>query len=141
MRMPSRFHHPFSRVNGLRPTTALDRGRLAILIILGVLVAVTWALTLHQAQTMDMAMGIVPLGAQSSEGGMGDMGDMAASGMTAGWSLSGGAAFLWAWAVMMAAMMFPAIGPMLLLFGRVHRQRRAGIPRPKSVPLLSQFRA
>ena len=42
-----------------------------------------------------------------------------------GWSLAAFAAFVVAWAVMMAAMMFPAAAPMLLLFRTVARQRRA----------------
>ena len=51
---------------------------------------------------------------------MDDAGDMAATGMAgAGWSLAAFAAFVVAWAVMMAAMMFPAAAPMLLLFRTV----------------------
>ena len=64
---------------------------------------------------------------------MGDMGgmamdeaaDMAATGMAgSGWSLAGLVAFVVAWAVMMAAMMFPAAAPMILLFRTVATKRR-----------------
>ena len=41
-----------------------------------------------------------------------------------GWTLDGFVAFVVAWGVMMAAMMFPAAAPMLLLFQRVSAQRR-----------------
>ena len=52
--------------------------------------------------------------------------DLAAMGMAgAGWSLAGFATFVVAWAVMMAAMMFPAAAPMLLLYRTVATQRRA----------------
>ena len=57
---------------------------------------------------------------------MDDAADVAMSGMAAaGWSLDGFATFVAAWAVMMAAMMFPAAAPMLLLFRRVYAQRQA----------------
>jgi predicted metal-binding membrane protein len=42
-----------------------------------------------------------------------------------GWSLAAFSAFVVAWAVMMAAMMFPAAAPMILLFRTVARQRQA----------------
>jgi predicted metal-binding membrane protein len=52
--------------------------------------------------------------------------EVAASGMgAAGWSLAAFSAFVVAWAVMMAAMMFPAAAPMILLFRTVARQRQA----------------
>jgi predicted metal-binding membrane protein len=51
---------------------------------------------------------------------------MAATGMAGtGWSLAGLVAFVVAWAVMMAAMMFPAAAPMLLLYRTVTTQRQA----------------
>jgi predicted metal-binding membrane protein len=95
---------------------------------------------------MDMPMGVVPREASAppnatipAEGigdmdAMGDMGgmamddaaDMAATGMAGtGWSLAGLVAFVVAWAVMMAAMMFPAAAPMVLLFRTVATQRQA----------------
>ena len=118
----------------------LERGQLAVLIALVVLTVGAWALTIHQAQTMDMPMGVVARGAAAAPDrptaadDMDDMGgmamdeaaDMAATGMAgAGWSLAGLAAFVVAWAVMMAAMMFPAAAPMLLLFRTVATQRQA----------------
>jgi predicted metal-binding membrane protein len=116
--------------------TPLARGRLAVLAALVVVTVGAWALTIHQARTMDMAMGIVARGA-SSEDGMGttddmagmamdDAGAMAMAGMSAtDWSLASAAAFLAVWAVMMAAMMFPAAAPMLLLFQTVYAKRKA----------------
>jgi predicted metal-binding membrane protein len=57
---------------------------------------------------------------------MDDAADMASTGMAgAGWSLAGLVTFIVAWAVMMAAMMFPAAAPMVLLFRTVATQRRA----------------
>ena len=57
---------------------------------------------------------------------MDDAGDMAATGMAgAGWSLAAFAAFVVAWAVMMAAMMFPAAAPMLLLYRTIASKREA----------------
>jgi predicted metal-binding membrane protein len=59
--------------------------------------------------------------------GMDDAADMAATGMAgAGWSLAGFTTFIAAWAAMMAAMMFPATAPMLLLFRTVTTHRQAG---------------
>lgn len=118
----------FARAAWLRPATPLERGRLAVLIALVVLTLGAWAATVYQARTMAMPMGVV---APASPGAtMDHMSGMPASGMTDmagdGWSCDGAATFLVAWAVMMAAMMFPAAAPMLLLFQRVHTQRRAG---------------
>jgi predicted metal-binding membrane protein len=109
--------------------TPLERGRLALLAALAVLTVGAWALTVHQARTMDMPMGVVARGGGDANGGMEGMEGMpgmAASGMAgAGWTWDGVATFVVAWAVMMAAMMFPAAAPMLLLFRKVHTQRRA----------------
>ncbi len=135
----------------------MERGQLIVLALLALLTVAAWALTIHQAQSMDMPMGIVARGAaqpgeappeQPPAGGMeampgmpsmpgmamdepmtDGMGEVAAAGMAGmadeGWSWDGFVAFLIAWAVMMAAMMFPAAAPMLLLFQRVSAQRRA----------------
>jgi predicted metal-binding membrane protein len=55
-----------------------------------------------------------------------DAGAMAAEGMAgAGWSVAGLVTFVVAWAVMMAAMMFPAAAPMVLLYRTIATQRRA----------------
>jgi len=118
-----------------------------LLASLAVLTIGAWGLTIHQARTMDMPMGIVASGgdggAASSSGPtdsltMDDMatdqpmppdaGTLAASGMSGmgedGWSWRGGTTFVVAWAVMMAAMMFPAAAPVLLLFRTVTAKRR-----------------
>jgi predicted metal-binding membrane protein len=112
---------------------------LTLLVCLIVLTAGAWLLTIYQAQTMDMPMGVVARGGSvapdtpASGDGMASMGDaamndagaMATSGMAgAGWSISGFVAFVIAWAVMMAAMMFPAAAPMLLLYRTIATQRR-----------------
>ena len=127
--------------------TIIDRGKLVLLASLAVLTIGAWGLTIHQARTMDMPMGIVASGggegAASSSGpteslvmdGMAtdqpmspDAGTLAASGMSGmgedGWSWRGGTTFVVAWAVMMAAMMFPAAAPVLLLFRTVTAKRR-----------------
>lgn len=118
----------------LRSTTTLERGQLAVLLVVALVTVGTWSLTVWQARTMDMPMGVVARGAADQATGesdaMGDMamdgaGEMAASGMaSSGWSIDGVATFLSAWTVMMAAMMFPAAAPMLLLFRRVSSQRK-----------------
>ena len=122
------------------PRSSLERGQLAVLLILVVITMGAWLLTIYQAQTMGMPMGIVARGgniasnAPANADDMTDMGSttlndagaMAATGMaSAGWSLAGFVAFVVAWSVMMAAMMFPAAAPMLLLYRTVAGQRRA----------------
>lgn len=113
----------------MRPATPLARGQLAVLLTIAVLTVGAWLLTLRQARTMDVPMGIVARAAAGQKAGgmsMDGAGQMAASGMAAAsWSFAGLATFVAAWAVMMAAMMFPAATPMLLLFRRVYSQRRA----------------
>jgi predicted metal-binding membrane protein len=120
----------------LRPRSPLERGQLALLVALLVLTLGAWGLTIYRAQTMDMHMGVVPRGepapldvTSSTEdmGGMTmiDVADIAATGMTgAGWSLAGFTTFVVAWAVMMAAMMFPSAAPMLLLYRAVTTERQ-----------------
>ena len=118
----------------LRPTP-LERGQLAVLLVLVVLTVGAWALTIAQSRTMEMPMGAVTQGTDGAvmtePGAMNGMamngtGEVAATGMaSAGWSLDGFVAFVTAWGVMMAAMMFPAAAPMLLLFQRVSSQRQA----------------
>ena len=118
----------------------MERGQLVVLLALVLLTAGAWLLTVHQAQTMDMPMGVVPRDAPvapdplppmrtwADMGGMAmdEAADMAATGMAGtGWSLGGLVAFVVAWAVMMAAMMFPAAAPMILLFRTVATQRQA----------------
>jgi len=127
------------------PRLSLDRGQAVLLATLALLTVGGWALTISQARTMDMPMGVVVRGAADAGASVGDtasmpgmdmeastsdeMGAMAASAMSgmsgAGWSWSGFLTFLVAWAVMMAAMMFPAAAPMILLFHAVSRSRTA----------------
>lgn len=99
-------------------TTPLERSRLLVLAVLVALTATTWALSVYQVRTMDMPMGVVVRGA--NDGTSMDMRGMASSGMAGmsahAWSADTLLAFLIAWTVMMAAMMFPAAAPMLLLF-------------------------
>ncbi|MEE8326573.1 MAG: DUF2182 domain-containing protein [candidate division NC10 bacterium] len=78
----------------------LPRERNLILASLLVLAAVAWALLVWQARADDgqMAMGLT-------------------MGMAA-------PLFIAMWAVMMVAMMFPASAPMILMFARVHRDKR-----------------
>ena len=128
--------------------TPLERGQLAVLAVLVVLTLGAWALTVHQARTMGMPMGVVARGggavpdpapapdgmpgmpgmdAMPGMAGAGDAPGDGAGGMAGpGWSPGGFAAFVAAWAAMMAAMMFPAAAPMLLLFHAVSARRRAG---------------
>ena len=140
------------------PAKPLERGQLILFALLALLTAGAWALTVHQARTMDMPMGVVARGGADAapapaaapdgmaempgmesmsgmameEPAQGDAGTVAASGMTGmagmdtgGWTWDGFATFITAWAVMMAAMMFPAAAPMLLLFRTVSASRRA----------------
>jgi predicted metal-binding membrane protein len=91
---------------------------------------------------MDMPMGAsverVGGSSESSDAGghmqgmpgmaMDNMSEMDVSGMSGmGWSWSGFLTFLFAWCVMMAAMMFPAAAPMVLFVQRV-AARRMGEP-------------
>ena len=110
-----------------RPTRSPSRDRLILLAILAVVTAGAWALTVYQATTMDMPMGVMPREAsgvpespapaamnEMDAMAMDDAANMAATGMAgAGWSWAAFGAFVLAWAVMMAAMMFPAAAPMI----------------------------
>ncbi|HEU0113937.1 MAG TPA: DUF2182 domain-containing protein [Thermomicrobiales bacterium] len=124
---------------GWRPVGPLAQGQWAILAILALLTVGAWALTVAMARSMNMPMGIAARGgaaggmdgmasggAMSGMTGMSGASDMAMSGAAAGgWSIAAVAWFLAAWTVMMAAMMFPAAAPMLVMFHRLSAQRRA----------------
>jgi len=119
---------------GRQPLALLAQGQRAILVILVLLTVGAWVLTVYQARTMGMSMGIIARGpaedgAAGAMDGMGGMGGMAASGLAgtagAGWSFGGLAAFVVAWGVMMAAMMLPAAAPLLLLYRTVAGGRQA----------------
>jgi predicted metal-binding membrane protein len=116
--------------------SSLEQGGLVLLLVLAILTSGAWALTVHQARTMDMPMGIVlrgatrPRPATTGTDPMAGMDMGASSGSTVGsaasagisdmqmdnWSWDSFSTFLLAWAVMMAAMMFPAVAPLLLLY-------------------------
>ncbi len=78
----------------------LARVRNLILVTLLVLAAVSWALLIWQVAMVDRPM----------------------MGLTMG---LGAPLFLAIWVVMMAAMMFPTAAPMILMFARVHMDKRA----------------
>lgn len=125
--------------------STLERGEVVLLGLLAVLTVAAWAMTIHQARTMDMPMGVVARGAVAPEPraaapngmdgramdtpGRDAMGTASAAGMAGmaslRWSWDAFAAFLVVWAVMMAAMMFPAAAPMLLLVRKIAGARRA----------------
>ena len=113
-----------------RPANVLAWSRLVLLVVLALLTAGAWVLTVYQARMMDMPMGVVVFG--GAEAGMDGMGQMKLSGMAAaGWSLAGAASFLAIWAVMMSAMMLPAAAPMVLVFDTIQAKRRG---QPTFVP-------
>src|SRR4051812_15974254 len=117
---------PFSR---RWPTTPIARGQVLLLAVLALLTIGAWVLTVHQARTMDGSMGVVarggadplptapPVAPTAEADAMADMDEMPGmataapigTGMTDdGWTWDGVTTFVVAWAVMMAAMMFPA---------------------------------
>src|SRR3954468_11723804 len=101
---------------------------LGVLASLVALTAAAWALTLYQAFSMEMPMGIAVRGGME---GMEGMAGMAMSGIAAdGWSLGGAVAFLAVRTVMMAAMMLPSAAPMILMFAaaQARRERDVAIP-------------
>lgn len=127
---------------GRRPRAIQEQGSLLLLASLVLLTVAAWALTVYQAQTMDMAMGIAARGAADAPAEDDSMSGMAmddpatdamdgmASASMAGmsgmdWTWGALLTFVVAWAVMMAAMMFPAAAPMLLLFHATGNRRRA----------------
>jgi len=80
---------------------SLQRERTLILAPLLILAAASWAILIWQSRTMN---------------GMG-------MGLTMG---MGAALFLAIWVVMMIAMMFPTVAPMILVFARAQRDRHCG---------------
>ena len=74
---------PDSLIAWVHPRTPLGRARLTLLVCLIVLTAGAWLLTIYQAQTMDMPMGVVARGGSvapdtpASGDGMASMGDAA----------------------------------------------------------------
>jgi predicted metal-binding membrane protein len=94
--------------------TLLRRDRVVVGAALAVLVVVAWLYLLHLASAMsDLAMDDMPA-----------MPGMTMPAMHA-WSWVEIGALVVMWAVMMVAMMTPAAAPMILMFGAIHRRRRA----------------
>ena len=107
-----------------QPGRLLERGNRALLLTLGLLTVVAWALTIYHMWTAHAPLGTAHA-ATGDHGGMatatlhGVM-DLAAMGMVgAGWSLAAFATFVVTWTVMMAAMMFPAAAPCSSSTGRL----------------------
>lgn len=124
----------------LRSPEPIELGQTIVLVLLGMLTVGSWAVSMQQARSMDMPMGVAIPGIMSpassgkttsdmdSMPGMTTMSpadpepmqEMAGTGMgSMGWTLEGLLVFLLAWSVMMAAMMFPAAAPMILFFQKV----------------------
>jgi predicted metal-binding membrane protein len=105
-----RGHHPPSTLTPRLPTVnPLDRGRLLLIATLLVLSVIGWAVTDNRMSGMDAGPGTDP----------GTLGF-----------------YLTAWVVMMAAMMFPSIAPMVLTYRRIEsRRREAGKGRPGATSL------
>jgi len=109
----------------LHPVLSPARARLSLLLSLGVLTAGAWALTLYQAFVMAKPTGIaVPSGSTMEGMSMDSMSGMAMTGTpVVVWSLQEAVAFVAMWTVMMAAMMLPAMTPMVLTFAAAQARR------------------
>ncbi|MBA2448644.1 MAG: DUF2182 domain-containing protein [Chloroflexi bacterium] len=100
------------------PGLTRDRGTLLTGGVLIAVAALAWlAVILHTAQMPGMS----PAGMPGMSMGESDMG-MTATTDSGPASLTGAAAYLVAWGLMMAAMMLPSATPMIALYGAVHRQ-------------------
>ena len=100
---------------------------MSLLLSLELFACAAWLLTIYQAATMDMPMGIAVRGGMAGEG----MAEMAMGGISAmGWSLEGGAIFVGVWTVMMVAMMLPAAASMIVIFAsaQARRDREVAVP-------------
>ena len=100
---------------------------LSLLISLAALTGAAWLLTIYQAVSMSMPMGIAVSGGMAPEG----MAGMAMGGIAAtGWSFKSAVIFVTVWTVMMAAMMFPAAVSMILMFAsaQARREREVAVP-------------
>jgi predicted metal-binding membrane protein len=116
-----------------RLSTRLGPAPLSVLVVLVLLTAMAWGLTLYQSLSMhadmptdmDMDMGM------TAEPAPGTVSAMATAGLSAaGWSFPALAVFVAVWTVMMAAMMLPAAAPMILIFAsaQARRDRHIAIP-------------
>jgi predicted metal-binding membrane protein len=91
-----------------------------LLVSLVVLTLAAWAVTVIEAQHMNMPMGVAMRGGAAAGG----MAGMAMAGASAGGRSVGGAAlFVGVWTVMMAAMMLPSAAPMILIFAGAQAKR------------------
>lgn len=146
-------------VQGARqePHHSLRRHKALVLAALLVCAAAAWALTAYQAREMQGMPGMAgappaemaaPAMAPMEPGRPAAPSEAMAEDMAApppGLALPGAGlspagllalpVFLATWLVMMVAMMFPAVAPMVLLFGAVARGQRARGERPTPVPL------
>jgi predicted metal-binding membrane protein len=114
-----------SRFAWLRPK--LRQIPLGLLASLALLTGAAWILTIYQAVSMSMPMGIAVRGGMSGEG----MAGMAMGGMAAtGWSLGGAALFVGLWTVMMVAMMLPAAASMVFMFASAQARRGPDVAVP-----------
>jgi predicted metal-binding membrane protein len=114
-----------SRLTWLRPT--LRQVPLGLLASLAVLTGAAWVLTIYQAVSMSMPMGIAVRGGMATEG----MAGMAMGGMAAtGWSFGGAALFVAVWTVMMVAMMLPAAASMVFMFASAQARRGPDVAVP-----------
>ncbi len=83
----------------------ISRQEKIIISALAILTLVSWIVTIFHSHSMDSQM--------SMEMGMGDQS-----------MIFGASLFLVMWVVMMIAMMFPAVVPMVLIFSKVHENRK-----------------
>ena len=126
---------PWSR--WLRPS--LSHVPASLLISLVILTVAAWWMTIYQATSMDMPMGIAVRGGVGGDAMTGmNMGDMAGmdmsgmagmamSGMASGWSLTNALVFVAVWTVMMAAMMLPAAASMIFMFAAAQARRERSV--------------
>lgn len=111
----------------LQPRGRWGHVPLSLLISLAVLTGAAWLLTIYQAVSMSMPMGIAVSGGMTAEG----MAGMAMGGIAAtGWSFKSAVVFIAVWTVMMAAMMLPAAASMILMFAsaQARREREVAVP-------------
>ena len=117
----------FSWFSWLRPMGRWGHVPFSVLMSLTMLTAVAWFVTIYQAFSMSMPMGIAVRGGIATEGMAGmAMGGIASTGL----SFWNGAVFVAVWTVMMAAMMLPTAAPMIFMFAsaQARRGREVAVP-------------
>jgi predicted metal-binding membrane protein len=123
--LPDRARRATAWSSKLRPK--VRQVPLSLLVSLVVLTGAAWALTIYQAVSMDMPMGIAVRGGMAADG----MAGMAMSGIAAtGWSFAGAAVFVAVWTVMMIAMMLPAAASMIFMFASAQARREPEVAVP-----------